>query len=332
MSATLNSVLGMLFLLLAFATVFLMYHLWGYPFDKVKKKSEAPVGLMRLHRILGYAYGLIYIVLMTQMLPRLWNFQVEFPPRTVAHIMLGFTIGALLIIKLGILRFNRHLEEWMPMIGTALLICTVLLTGLSIPFAIRDNILSSQAVGGSAFSTENLARVRRLLPEAGFPEGTNLDNLATPATLRMGQRVLTTQCNLCHDLRTVLIRPRPPADWLSTVQRMAEKPHPTQILNLEAQHSVTTYLVAITPDLQRSAQEKRQQDTTPTTSSATGDGKALFEKNCSQCHESKLTESHAFKSEKDVRDLVARMVSNGWKADQSTLEAVIAHIKATYLK
>ncbi len=332
MSATLNSVLGMLFLLLAFATVFLMYHLWGYPFDKVKRKSEAPVGLMRLHRMLGYAYGLIYIVLMTQMVPRLWNFQVEFPPRTVAHIMLGFVIGVLLIIKIAILRFNRHFEEWMPMIGTSLLICTVLLTGLSIPFAIRDNILSSQAVGGSAFSAENLARVKRLLPEAGFPEGTNLENLATRTTLRMGQRVLTTQCNLCHDLRTVLIRPRPPADWFSTVQRMAEKPHPTQILNLEAQHSVTAYLIAITPDLQRSAQDKRRQDATPTVGAVNADRKALFEKSCSQCHESNLTASRTYASEKDVRELVSRMVSNGLKADQATLEAVIAYITDTYVK
>ena len=56
-----NAVLGAVFLLLGAAGTFLMFHLWKYPFDDEKLKSEAPLWLMLLHRIIGYLYGAIYI-------------------------------------------------------------------------------------------------------------------------------------------------------------------------------------------------------------------------------------------------------------------------------
>ena len=62
-----------------------MFKLWGYPFDKETHKSEAPPALMLLHRLIGYAYAILYVFMMWDMVPRLWNYQVELPPRTVAH-------------------------------------------------------------------------------------------------------------------------------------------------------------------------------------------------------------------------------------------------------
>ena len=327
MSATVNSILGTLFLGLGFGTVFLMYRLWGYPFDKVKHKSQAPVALMRLHRAMGYAYLTVYIVLMTQMLPRLWTYQVEFPPRTVLHIALGFSIGLILILKISIIRFFRHFEEWMPVLGTALLVCTVLLTAFSIPFAVRDRVLAAQA-----FSADNLSRVQKLLPDAGFPADAKLEQLATADTLRVGQQVLTSQCNVCHDLRTVLVKPRVPSDWVQTVARMVDKPNPGRPITRASQDAVATYLIAITPDLQASVEAKRQQDSSVPASSLVTEPKALFEKTCSQCHDSKLVEAHAFKSDKDASELVGRMVKNGLKTDAATLETIIQHLRSTYVK
>jgi len=50
-----NEVLGMLFLLLSAAGTFLMFRLWGYPFDHEMLKNPAPRGLMRLHYVICYA-------------------------------------------------------------------------------------------------------------------------------------------------------------------------------------------------------------------------------------------------------------------------------------
>ena len=257
MPISVTATLGVLFLVLAFVSTYLMFRFWGYPYDKERRKSECPQWKMNIHRAVGYSYAGVYVVMMTQMVPRLWEYQVEFPARTVAHIMLGFTIGVLLLLKISILRWFRHFEEWMPAIGVGLLTCTVLLSGLSLPFVVREQAIASAE---ETFSPENRARVRQLLAEAGFPEGTDLDRLSGARELRHGRRVLLEECTFCHDLRTAISRPRTPGDWVRTVQRMAEKPTLGPRIGPEEAHAAAAYLVAITPELQRSAKSKRAED------------------------------------------------------------------------
>ena len=64
MSTSTSAILGLIFLGLANASVFLMFKLWGYPFDKETHKSEAPPALMLLHRLIGYAYAILYVFMM----------------------------------------------------------------------------------------------------------------------------------------------------------------------------------------------------------------------------------------------------------------------------
>jgi mono/diheme cytochrome c family protein len=327
-NAAMNAVLGGLFLLLAFATVFLMYHLWGYPFDKATHTSAAPKSLMRLHRVLGVLYGIIYIILMTQMLPRLWTYQVEFPARTVAHIVLGFVIGTLLLVKLFILRFARHFEEWMPTIGTSLLLCTVLLTGLSIPFSFKEQTLASAR--GDFASPQNLERLKTLLPTANFAPEIKLETLATPVALNAGRQVLLGDCVVCHDLRTVLLRPRTPADWQQTVYRMLEKPNPSGEISLSEAANVTAYLIAITPDLQQSVQIKREQASSKIASSQ--DQKALFEQACAGCHSLDLATKYSYQTKDSAKEIVQRMVANGMNLLDADLQSIIGYIQANFAK
>ena len=256
MSTATSTIFGLIFLGLGNASVFLMYKLWGYPFDHETRTSAAPKSLMFVHRAIGYAYLILYIFMMWHMVPRLWNYQVELPPRTVAHLMLGITIGVLLLVKISILRFFRHFEEAMPYIGTGLLICTYLLIGLSVPFTLRESALR---VKGNVFSDASLQRTHARLEMAGLPPDTPLDKLATRRKLREGQDVLLKKCVQCHDLRTILARPRTPPDWVRTVDRMAIKPIIGEPITQEDQWTVSAYLIAITPELQVSAKEQRKQ-------------------------------------------------------------------------
>ena len=57
----------------------------GLRWPACQARSSAPRSWTNLHRIVGLVYVLIYIVLMWQMLPRLWEYQVELPARTVIH-------------------------------------------------------------------------------------------------------------------------------------------------------------------------------------------------------------------------------------------------------
>ena len=80
MSASANAVLGILFLVLGLITVGLMFHFWGYPFDKEKGKSSAPQWKMNIHRGFGVAFAVVYIILMIQMCPGCGSTRSSFRP------------------------------------------------------------------------------------------------------------------------------------------------------------------------------------------------------------------------------------------------------------
>ena len=50
MDTSISAILGLVFLGLGTAAVFLMYKLWGYPFDHETRTSSAPKSLMLIHR------------------------------------------------------------------------------------------------------------------------------------------------------------------------------------------------------------------------------------------------------------------------------------------
>ncbi|MDE0313991.1 MAG: hypothetical protein OXM61_03735 [Candidatus Poribacteria bacterium] len=349
MSSSTSAILGLVFLGLANASVFLMFKLWGYPFDKETHKSEAPRSLTLLHRCLGYAYALLYIFMMWHMVPRLWNYQVELPPRTVAHLMLGITIGVLILVKVAILRFFRHFEEAMPYIGVSLLICTYLLIGLSVPFTFRETLLRTQT---RAFSEEGIARTRKLIETAGLPAEAPLDQLASMRKLREGQHVLQRKCVVCHDLRTILAKPRTPPDWVRLVNRMAIKPVIGEPIFPEEEWSVSAYLIAITPDIKTAVRQQRAEQIRANEAkaaveiaasimeveSATADNydeveaKALFEDKCSQCHSLGDVEDYPPRSKEETTEIISRMIEIGLYLEEPEIELITRYINENYLE
>ncbi len=257
MTVTSSAVFGLVFLALSVLATLTMYRFWGYDYDKERRKSACPRWKMNIHRLIGLAYVVLYVLFMIEMVPRLWTYQVEFPARTVAHICLGISIGVILFVKIAILRWFRHFEEWMPVLGTLLMLFSFLLVGLSVPFVLKERALAAGTLGAGAFSAESQDRVASLLPEAGFPDHADLGELATERRLRAGRQVLLNQCVYCHDLKTAIESPKTPAAWLRTVERMAEKPTLGPTISEREQHDVTAYLIAITPNLQRSEKARR---------------------------------------------------------------------------
>lgn len=363
-------ILALLFLLVGSAATILMYRLWAYPFDKVTRISSAPRWAMWLHRGLGYLFAALYLAMMWRMVPRLWTYQVEFPPRTVVHILLGVTVGFLLLLKVLIARFFRHFEEWMPYLGTAILLSTVLMLVLSLPPFFREHALAHEAPGGDPFSAASRERVARLLPDAELPEGTDLAELAREDTLRRGRDVLIEQCTRCHDLRAILDRPRTPGDWWSTVERMGEKPALFSPMRERDLLAATAYLIAITPDLQRSAKLRRAAEQehleteaeldpaddagvpvdagVPADAGVAADAgvsvapaapepdprraKATYQRRCSGCHELSEVAQNPPRSRGAVRSLLRRMVDNGMEASRSELALITWWLEREYVR
>ena len=169
---------------------------------------------------------------MVQMVPRLWTYQIEFPARTVVHLSLGMAIGVILLLKIAIVRFFRRLDQAMvPLLGTCLLVGSTVLIGISVPAAFREALAVNRMMNET-----NRSRVRTLLAQTGL-DASECARLTTADALRRGQRILRQQCIYCHDLRTVLAKPRTPENWRQTVARMAER---TTMLNPIDEERATT--------------------------------------------------------------------------------------------
>jgi mono/diheme cytochrome c family protein len=120
----------------------------------------------------------------------------------------------------------------------------------------------------------------------------------------------------------------------------------------EEQWRVATYLIAISPDLQRGMQQKRQQETIAASATAGPEGRDLpmlleaaatksfdlalakqtFEATCSQCHRLTNVDKSPPASAKETAELITRMVGNGLKAPAKDLEQVAFYVTKTYVK
>ncbi|MEM9453454.1 MAG: c-type cytochrome [Myxococcota bacterium] len=340
MSTTLSMWLGIAFLALAIIAVLLQAWLWGPKFwDDEAKKTRAPKFWLRMHALAGYTYGVIYVLMMWFMLPRLWEYQYELPARTVIHAVLGIVIGVLLITKIVILLFFRHFEESMPSFGFGLLISTVAMTMLSVPYALRAHDLS-----GRTTDPDNVERVRKLLAEVEMEQEIAVEDLITEKAFDRGRQVLVKKCITCHDMRTVLVKPRTAKGWYKVNQRMLEKPavFGEQLDPADIPY-VTAYLVAITPDIQKSAREKREQsravmartnamvDAVHNADAAEikvdeAAGEKLLQAKCIDCHEMDEVEEHGGDDLIGWRGVVAAMVEEGMEVTDEEADLLARYL------
>ena len=224
-----------------------------------------------------------------------------------------------------------------------------MLIGLSAPFALRDRFLAAGVVGGGVFSGESKVCLAGLLPLTDLPSEAPLEDLSTDESLRRGRNVLTGKCVQCHDLRTILLRPKTPRSWYDTVRRMSDRSLILDPIQAREQWEATAYLVAISPQLQRSSAERRREQLAnessrlaaetaiASVSRATAEvefdqeeARALFEMNCSLCHSLTKIEETPPRSETEAHDLIERMVANGLIASEDEIQKVTQYLIRVY--
>jgi hypothetical protein len=114
-----------------------MAWLWSFPMkpDPGGKDphgvSTAPRSWTMVHRALGYIFVLIYVALLFEMVPRLWEFRV-FSAVTVIHAILGAIVGLLLAVKIAIFRRFQRFGGNLPWIGGTLAATAVVMNGIAI--------------------------------------------------------------------------------------------------------------------------------------------------------------------------------------------------------
>ena len=194
-----------------------------------------------------------------------------------------------------------------------------------------------------------LELVERLLTLTEPPDSVSVDELASSPTLLAGRRVLLRECVRCHDLRTILLKPKTPKGWRETVRRMADRSVVLDPIAENQQWAVTSYLIAISPELQRSSADKRRDElsfiSSQQAAASASAGAALqkqrfdseqmrrtFEINCALCHDRDRVDESPPRTVEEVGSMGSRMVENGMFASEDELEQIIAYLNLHYVK
>jgi cytochrome c5 len=262
---------------------------------------------------------------------------------------MGIVIGCLLVAKISVIRWFQHFGAALPALGLGVMICTVILATLSLPFALRAHGMNVRV-----FEPANMQRVARALKSSGI-EGLDEERIASlvsPEGLEDGRDVLMYKCAVCHDMRTILMKPRSAASWYKLSARMAEKPNLGPPLTDEDIPAVTAYLVAISPDLQKTLKEKRAQkrkhdarvahvETAEVVGQAGAHGepydreaaKGLYEDQCTQCHELDDVDEHGLDTPGGWGKVVRQMiVEEEAEISEGQAALIIRYLAETYPK
>ena len=105
MHPMITTLLGLFFVLAGIICVYTMLEIRGRP--KLELDSKV---LIKIHKISGYFFALLYIVVLVLMIIKLRNYRVGLSPRANIHILLAVVILPILAIKLAIARVYKKLS------------------------------------------------------------------------------------------------------------------------------------------------------------------------------------------------------------------------------
>jgi len=188
--------LALLFLVVGFsAFVIMMARVGGWPVLPLDAENAR-----RLHRVLGWLFVVLYLVVFVGMLYRVTQYWELWPAHVAIHVTLAFTLFVLLALKVFIPRHAPGLGKYLFGLGAAVFLCSFVLVWITAGHFLIH-------------TTRGMPYVRaNTLPE----------NLVDP---RMGLDLVITKCSTCHFLRDVMI-PRQTWEWESIVNRMVTRAAP----------------------------------------------------------------------------------------------------------
>ncbi len=274
MNPLITSLLGALFTLVGAGATLLMLELRGNPKDKEHNQR-----LVKAHRMLGYLFVIIFILMTVLMINKTGTYQEELSPRAILHITLGLLMVPLLLIKVLIVRRFKRLGSHLLGFGIALFLTAFVLNGVSAGyyFLHRSDI---RYVSITARDTGVL--------DAG-----------------LGRQLVTQKCIKCHSLERTFRSFKSEEGWTNTVNRMAVIDVPN-IRDFDAKQMIH-YLV--TQQKERESAEAQIQDLD------TEIGRTLVERKCAACH----TLDRVYKASKNQDEWAETLVTMAEYAEDPQL-------------
>jgi len=192
MGPQLTSALGYLFVIIAAIQVWLMLEVTGR-----QKPKFNPAKLSLLHRINGYLFVAIYLVMLVIMTRKVIQSNAPLDAKSIIHWLLAISLLPLLFVKILIVRFYpKAFNHVLPM-GVSILVITMAFV------TITGGYYFLKSLTGKYISS--------------------IDPSASYLDIDVGRELVIQKCNKCHDLTRVFTMVKTTEGWQETVNRMQER-------------------------------------------------------------------------------------------------------------
>lgn len=237
-----TSIIATLFVVIGGTTVFLMLEMFGKIKDNTEKTSWRYI-----HRIFGYLFITLFIIILFFMVDKTAGIQKELTPRAIIHIVLAITLIPLLGIKIAIARRYPKLGTKLPMLGITIFVISFALTAIT--------------AGYYALHRSNLTYTTISSLKSG-----HLD-------VELGKSMTNNKCNKCHSLERVYLAYKNDEAWSSTINKMALLDSP----------NITSFDVK--QILNHLIQQQKIRETENNLNIKAEIGKTLVSQKCGICHD-----------------------------------------------
>ena len=236
MSPLIGSLISLFFLAIGMIMVIIMLNLQGNP-------SERPKGslLKKFHRILGYIFILLYLVMLVDMIIEVSEAAIEFSPRIAIHLSLALLLFPLLMIKVLIVRYYKRLYSHLVNLGLIIFFLSFVMVLISAGYY----LLHANPPAKNTPVTMNSA--------AQLSEQEELDALYVK-----GKKILTQKCSLCHNHDRINKAKKNQQDWKNTLERMVNYSRNPDHLTKAEFSTLINYLSTREPTLPAKAGGQKQ--------------------------------------------------------------------------
>jgi uncharacterized membrane protein len=232
MNPQLSSIVSVLFILIGILTVLIMLKLQGDPKDKASNKR-----LILSHRILGYIFLFIFLVMLFFMVKKVSGLNYELSPRAVIHIVLATILIPIFLTKILIARFFKRLYPNLILLGLMIFFLSFTMVAITAGYHFLKTTTDQPSESASA----SVSVIRSLTHQ----EQNNIQKHEAPDSSQAAvKELIHKKCTTCHTLERIKKAKKTNSEWRTTVEKMIKYSMNPDLLTEEEISMMISYLTS----------------------------------------------------------------------------------------
>ncbi len=178
----LKSILSIFLIFLTLSAMFTMFEVFG----RTEKKFNIEK-LKKIHRINGWLYALLYLVIAYLCLDFIVNTRAELSPRGAFHSVFALTIIILLLLKVSFIRIYKQFYNQAKTIGLLIALITFGMAGTSAGYYLIVTKFGTELFPMQKAVAEKMTVKNKIIVRTD------------PESIEKGKEIYDSKCYFCHD-------------------------------------------------------------------------------------------------------------------------------------